>query len=459
MRTGLRCLLARFEAAVLGLVSALVDIGPDSVRFGPGRAIRTRLFARRLAGLPAGRLEIVLRPTGATGSGQSGQVVLLTRTLGTGGVERVVATLARELPRCGMGVTVVCERGGDTADSLRRDGVFVVQAADIEAASSLIEQLPVGTVAQLHNAPDHLIAACARRGMPLVEVLHTTDVNRDDRGWARETELARDVTATIAVSRTVRDFHLHHLGQQVSPRVCVIPNGVDPSFASTPGTAARRRLAELLGRRLDGAVVLACLARYDMQKNIPGLVATFLAAAELRDDLHLVVAGPVEDWIEVRLADAVRRSHPAGDRVHLLGTSSTHDLLAASDAFVLDSFFEGWPVAATEAAMAGLPLVLSDVGGAHELVDGLRGSVVANPAGAPDRLDLAMIKRARRRFRRQANRGPLAQAMLDVAEDIDMWRARRPELAASARETLGSSTMAQAHACVLNDVALRSASA
>ncbi|MGO8610190.1 glycosyltransferase, partial [Rhizobium johnstonii] len=70
----------------------------------------------------------------------------------------------------------------------------------------------------------------------------------------------------------------------------------------------------------------------------------------------------------------------------LLGNSDARTLLTAADAFVLDSFFEGWPVAATEAAAFGHPVILSDVGGARELVDRdpRRSVLIPNAAGAAD---------------------------------------------------------------------------
>ena len=70
----------------------------------------------------------------------------------------------------------------------------------------------------------------------------------------------------------------------------------------------------------------------------------------------------------------------------LLGSSDARTLLAAADGFVLDSFFEGWPVAATEAASMGLSLVLSDFGGARELIarDPSHSVLIPNPCGLAD---------------------------------------------------------------------------
>ena len=72
-------------------------------------------------------------------------------------------------------------------------------------------------------------------------------------------------------------------------------------------------------------------------------------------------------------------------------------VLAAADAFVLNSFFEGWSLASMEAIFTGLPVVLSEVGGAREQVgeNGERGIVVENPLGDPGVTDWRSVTRAR----------------------------------------------------------------
>ena len=239
------------------------------------------------------------------------------------------------------------------------------------------------------------------------------------------------------------EHHRAHLPGRA--HTVVIPNGASASLASRipSRTDARERLGRVVGAVLDDDVVLLCLARYDPQKNIPGLVRAFLEAADVDRRLRLVVAGTPGDALEVRRADAVRRAGRSGDRVHLLGASDAAALLAAADVFVLDSFIEGWPVAATEAAAAGLPLVLADAGGAAELAAGRSGRalVVANAAGPAEEVDDRAVRSARR-ARRQPN------------ETSPPWRSSQRRLSTEAtggafQPELSESTMVRRHADVL----------
>ena len=100
-------------------------------------------------------------------------------------------------------------------------------------------------------------------------------------------------------------------------------------------------------------------------------------------------------------------------------------LLAAADAFVLDSFFEGWPLVTMEALIAGLPVVMSEVGGAWEQVgsDGLSGYLVPNPLGDPEQLTWDAIYGAR--FAPQANKDALVTAMISAIDERERWIERR----------------------------------
>src|SRR5205823_3556098 len=79
--------------------------------------------------------------------------------------------------------------------------------------------------------------------------------------------------------------------------------------------------------------------------------------------------------------------------VRFVGWSDTvHAELARAQIYVLSSHWEGLPRSILEAMRAGLPVVASDVGGVHELVEGETiGTVVPRGdigalAGALDRL-------------------------------------------------------------------------
>jgi glycosyltransferase involved in cell wall biosynthesis len=456
---------ARAAYVTYSIAAIAADLLPTGLRYGHVRTV-TRAWLSRPT-LPSVAVPVSDGPVDApeqmtpVPSGEPlVRCVLATSKLDVGGIESVVTLLAHELPGAGVAVDVVCSAGGRAADALRSAGVNVIVAGGPSRALAALTDLGPHVV-QLHNAPAYMADAARRRDVPMIPVVHNTEIHRSAADWRLAAQLSRDAAVTIAVSDVVGRHHLAHLPGSGHGDVLVIPNGgPSGSTSGLPSRAvARRELMRSFGGHIapedDDVFVLLCLARYDAQKNVPGLVAAFLDAAEDRPQLHLVVAGSPSDWLEYARADALRRSHAAGERVHLLGHSDPGTLLAAADAFVLDSFFEGWPVSATEAATLGLPLILADAGGAAELVgpDSGRGLVVPNAAGAADRISDRAVCRARRRARSQRNRADVSAAMRAVADRRDEWATRRDALAAAGRRDFGSAVMVARHAAAIRSAA------
>jgi len=128
----------------------------------------------------------------------------------------------------------------------------------------------------------------------------------------------------------------------------------------------RRRLARELGIALpDGAPVLASVGALIPRKG-QSLVIEALSYLPEATILLLVGRGADEEALR-----ALARERGVEDRVHALG-SLGHDLLplvlSAADAMVLPSASEGLANAWVESLACGTPLVITDAGGAREVV-------------------------------------------------------------------------------------------
>lgn len=435
-----------FRTGGLRGASALSDLAPPSYRYGVlRRASRTVLGTVDLpvvadtAGLAtrSDTQSVVLSPITPELT-----CALLTGSLDVGGVEAVVETLATQLPAVGVQTSVICTAEGRTADRIRAAGVPVLEASGPDEVRAALRAVAPDVI-EVHNAPAALEGALNGSTVPYVWVVHNLEIHRTSADWAAVRDAAEQAVATIAVSDAVRRHHLSHVRAAAAERTIVVPNGVNASFAQVPRSQARKALERVVALEPDDVVVVS-LARYDAQKNLPALVRAFARAAVREPRLRLVVAGGVPDVLEYRWTDAERTSGPASDRVHLLGPSDSATLLASADAFVLNSFFEGWSVAATEAVIAGVPAVLSDVGGAVDLARVVPGwvTVVPAPTGTAT-VDDRSVRAARRRTR-QANDQELVEALVALAD--------RPETPAPARaltDQLSSSEMVRRHAEVL----------
>ena len=477
MRTRAGTRGARSAAALWGALVLATDLLPPRVRYGYVHRWTRAAFSRPLGALgpqvpasgeaTASSLGDAAASDSTGGASTSGDAprdaptadpvrcLLVADGLDIGGIGTVIETLAVGLAVHGVEPVVLCPEDGPRAARLRDAGIDVRIAPDTAAAAQAIRQTRPDVI-QLHSAPPQLERAAVDSRLPLIPVMHNTEIHFTRARWARFAALMARSGQAIAVSETVRAFHRRRVGDGTP--ITVIPNG-SPAVR-TPSPAQRRRaraaLSEVVGADIGEDVVFVCLARYDAQKNTAGLVAAFAAAVEQgAGEVRLVWAGDPSDAAELRRADALRRCSTAADRIHLIGNSDAATLLAAADAFVLDSFFEGWPMAATEAAAIGLPLVLSDVGGARELVarSAAHSVLVPNATGPADLVTDARVRTARWRSADQPNAGALAVAVSAVAASVRAGRAGAAPGAAEDSDRGGVQAMRTAHAALIRAAA------
>jgi glycosyltransferase involved in cell wall biosynthesis len=380
--------------------------------------------------------------------------MVATGTLKLGGQEMVALFLARGLPSHGLDTVVAHTPWGpsdeETADSLGRNGVPVVKLVQHNVEQWLEIHRP--DVISIHGAPDWLVAAAAAARIPIIETLHGVSSYIFDRStWRRERLRSRHITAFVAVSDLVRQQYLRSNPGYPPDRIIIIPNGVDTRHIVHRDRAQARAW---LGLRHE--FLFVSLARYCMQKNTFGLVAAFTDVIGAYPETRLLCAGDVVDPSYFEQVRHLRDGLSCAGQIQLCGPCpDVSAVLAAADAFVLDSFFEGWSMASMEAIFTGLPAILSEVGGAREQVgeNGRRGLIVENPLGDPEATDWRSIRRAR--FRSQVNRTALVEAMCTVIAERDHWRNARDELKAEAIARFSVDLCVQRHSEVLKLAAAR----
>lgn len=430
------CWRIRSELHLLRILAALTDLLPSKIRYGHVRALWKSIFGA--ADLPGLMVRFggdwTERRECSPSKEPLVKCLLIAGSLGLGGVEVVVETLATRLASEGVLATVLCTGGGETADRIRAAGVDVTEISGArEFAEALGEIDP--DVIQVHSLPRSLYDVLRGWGGPCLWVLHNIEIHRTREDWRALAEVTADAACIIAVSESVRRYHFSHIPKGAAD-VAVVPNGAD-THAWMPRDSARAALAAMIPLAPEDIVVL-CLARYDAQKNLPALIQAFGAAAAREPRLRLVVAGANADMLEYRWTEAERKAGDAPERIHLLGPSDGMTLLAAADAFILTSFFEGWSVAATEAVVTGLPVILSDVGGAAELAE-LAPTLVSLVPSAVDAtsLNYSSIRAARRR-RPQPNFDELVDALVRLSQS-DLPQPPRAETmnALSLRQMIG----------------------
>jgi len=309
---------------------------------------------------------------------------LATSLHGGGPVEHAL-TLARALTGAGVEVEVSCgdtelaerfaaagatphvlplERSFDPGGARRlaelAREVDIVHAQD--RRTGLLTRLwhPDGTprVYTVHGLPDPYLPIPANRGRR--PGLRNQLAYRGLDAW-----LARRSDALVVASAALAEQLRRRLGFPAA-RMEVIPNGVEPVRAT-----------------VDGDLV----ASISMLEPVKGLDAFVRAAAELKDTaasagarFQIVGSGPAGEGLR-RLATELEAP------VEFPGHVPAAAVLPRLRIFVLTSWFENCPMALLEAMMAGVPAVVSGVGGVPELVG---DTALVVPPGDPAALAAAL---------------------------------------------------------------------
>jgi glycosyltransferase involved in cell wall biosynthesis len=147
-------------------------------------------------------------------------------------------------------------------------------------------------------------------------------------------------------------------------RVEVIPIGIETEKYHRDDRLLRRAA---LG--IGDEFVFMFVGRLAPVKNLPGLVAAFLALQSKSDvPSRLLIVGGGE---ETAALQTLIEPHPLGHRVTLCGEQSdVRSYLAAADLFVLNSRSEGTPRALLEAMAVGLPAICPAVGNIPSMIAG-----------------------------------------------------------------------------------------
>ncbi len=146
-------------------------------------------------------------------------------------------------------------------------------------------------------------------------------------------------------------------------KIKIIFNGVDASKMPPKNRAVLQEFGIS-----DGEKVVTILTRFSEEKGVPFLLGSVAKLKEITPvPFRVLVVGSGPDFDRDK---ALVPQLGIGDKVILAGfRTDTAALLAASDIYLNSSSSEAMSFAILEALGAGLPLVVTDVGGNPELVD------------------------------------------------------------------------------------------
>ncbi|MEE9587870.1 MAG: glycosyltransferase [Hyphomicrobiaceae bacterium] len=339
-----------------------------------------------------------------------GRILYVIGSLDVGGTERHLARIAPRLAQRGWEISIYClTHRGIQADAVARGGVNVIapSAGPARPNASRLQRLYRLTLTasklltvltrQRPQIVHFFLPGAYLTGAPLamitrvpIRIMSRRSLNyyQSARSWNRRLEIWLHRRMTLILGNSQRILEQLVADEECDPkRLALIYNGIDlaPFEQDFDGAATRRALG------IDeDALVLVIVANLIPYKGHADLVeALGRIANDLPQPWTLLCAGR-DDGCGGELREL---SQKLGVSAQIRFLGSRHDvpqLLHCADIAILCSHEEGFSNAIIEGMAAGLPMIVTDVGGNTEAVrEDVDGLVV--PARAPEALAKAIL--------------------------------------------------------------------
>lgn len=335
-----------------------------------------------------------------------------------GGLEQVVSDLAWGFRNRGFPVAVIVSNGvGRLGKELQARGIEVVTCEGDEAKHcGVIEKFKPRIVFLNHCyfGFDNWKTSGAR----IFDIVHNYYFWQDPQ---RMREAAAASEKTIVVSEAVASFHAQRFGV-TRDKLVVISNPLNPADLNRP---AQTQLRAIRSRSAELFTFISIANFYPAKAHI-ALLTAFAEVCRTHPHARLKLLGDFANaMVEQRVREILSMA-ALESSVQLKGHRSRREVgfeLATAHAFVLPSIYEGCSIAMAEAAYYGLPLVLTNVGSACEMIENEDcGILIPAPIdllkAAPSDIERLGLQG------RHSNHQDLVAALSRMIEEYPVWQER-----------------------------------
>ena len=363
-----------------------------------------------------------------------------------GGIARVVNDLSKRLIKDGHEVTVVTYRDSADVPEYENDkGVNVyrvdnymihpnnfidwIMQLNFNMLSKATEIINKEGGFDVIHAHDWLVTYAAKSlknayDIPIVATIHATEAGRNSgihdetQRYINDTEwlLTYEATEVIVNSNYMKN-EIQRLFGLPFDKINVIPNGINLSNF----TGIERDYDFRRQYAMDNEKIILYVGRLVYEKGVQHLIAAMPKILSNYHDAKLIIAGRGGMMDELR---AEASNLGLNDKIYFTGylnSKQVQKMYKCADVAVFPSTYEPFGIVALEAMLAGVPTVVSDVGGLDEIVthgvDGMK-SYAGNANSIADsvtallydhQLATNVSKKAKQKVKEQFNWEKIAQ--------------------------------------------------
>ena len=309
-----------------------------------------------------------------------------------GGISRVVYDLSHRLIKDGHNVTVVTYKDGDVPSYENDKGVEVYRVSNYMIQpnnfTDWIMQLNFNMIALTNqiiaksgkfdviHAHDWLVTYAAKTlknsfDMPIVSTIHATEAGRnsgihdESQRYINDTEWLLTYESTeVIVNSNYMKCELQRLFGLPFEKINVISNGINVNNFNgvERDYNFRRKYA------MDNEKIILYMGRLVFEKGVQHLISALPKIIQTYNGAKLVIAG--KGGMTEELKEQVKNMG-LENKVYFTGylaSKEVQKMYKCADIAVFPSTYEPFGIVALEAMLAGVPTVVSDIGGLNEIV-------------------------------------------------------------------------------------------
>lgn len=296
------------------------------------------------------------------------KVLHLLDSVNRGGAETIALDVCRNAARFGIELTVVVTQTGSLAAEFENSGAefiklnrrFPIDPFLITNLRKIIKEREIKIV-QGYQAVESLHLQLATAGLNVKRVMSLQGFIPGKKNRIAANYLIPKLDANILVSRGLESYLTNDLGVRNTDNFHLIYNGTDPKRLKPSNKSIKNEL----GLAKD-TTLLGMVANFmpDETKDQITVCRALPEVFQNFENAHFIFAGRIAKGAESKfeLCKEFCAKNKIDRQVHFLGArDDVPDILSELDIFVFSSLYEGLPLAVTEAMLAGVPIIVSDI--------------------------------------------------------------------------------------------------
>ena len=310
-----------------------------------------------------------------------------------GGIARVVHDLSKRLIKDGHEVTVITYKDGEMPEYENDKGVNVyridnymihpnnfidwIMQMNFNMIAKANELIANGEKFDVIHAHDWLVAYSAKTlkqsyNIPLISTIHATEAGRNSgihdevQRYINDTEwLLTYESSEVIVNSNYMKCELQRLFGLPFEKINVVPNGINiNNFNGIERDYEFRRQYAM-----DNEKIILYVGRLVYEKGVQNLISAMPKILNGYNDSKLVIVGKGGMYDELK-----NQANAMGiaNKVYFTGylnSKQVQKMYKCADVAVFPSTYEPFGIVALEAMLAGVPAVVSDVGGLDEIIN------------------------------------------------------------------------------------------